>query len=380
MSKQLACKTHRLLIFVILTVLLAAYPLDSEPLGRRLYYHFYANNHFDASRQPFIIKDLPFQLTEEDYGDIMQMVDEDGRVRSASATTALSADHVATDYGHRFQNRLSWWWVPDWIRGGTVNGTVAYSSLVAQDNPEGAAAMLRVRDRVLGRMRQHQVLNHEIYGVTDGSPWAAFSVTSKPNDGGKFRWHYDAESFDEYRALFVATGGDDCGEPAVHWRDQEGVAHDLEVKSGHGYMIRGSQTFHAVYGGGCSNGSTPAMRHMVGFQLSRIPNRSPMPLCSLMLAYSAHVNWAWANTAMMTIRTAPLLWSGSSALLCTLVLVVAARLFSADLYDVSLLSWLTPAERVLLIRDQPRVTAGYYPDDDKVVCSSSCRYEDTSCD
>lgn len=329
-----------LLVAPAVVLLLAAYPLDSEPLGRRLYYHFYANNHFDTSRQPFIVKDLPFQLTGEDYADIMHIVDEHGRVRSTSATSALTADHVATDYGHYFRNRVSWWWVPDWIRGGTVNGTVAYSSFVSQDNPEGAAAMLRVRDRVLERMRQHQVLDHEIYGVTDDSPWAAFSVTSRPNERGTFRWHYDAESFDEYRALFVATGGDDCGEPAVHWRDQDGVVHDLQVKTGHGYMIRGSQTFHAVYAGGCSNSSRPALRHMVGFQLSRVPNRSPMPLCALMLATSAQANWIWHRVAMMIVHNVSALWSGGScALLCTSVLLLTARIFSADLYDVSIQSY-----------------------------------------
>jgi len=133
-----------------------------------------------------------------------------------------------------------------------VNGTTAYSSLVAWDNPSGAEAMLRVRDRVIARLAQHPgVLSTitstapadgpRLYGVDARAPWAAFSVISQPARDGAFRWHYDAESGDEYRALFVARGGDDCGEPAVHYRGADGAVHHLIVKTGHGYLIRGSQ-------------------------------------------------------------------------------------------------------------------------------------------
>lgn len=133
-----------------------------------------------------------------------------------------------------------------------MNGTTAYSSLVAWDNSSRAEAMLRVCDRVIERLAQHLGLLSTItftasadaprlYGVDARTPWAAFSVTSQPAREGAFRWHYDAESSDEYRALFVACGGDDCGEPAVHFRGADGAVHHLSVKTGHGYLIRGSQ-------------------------------------------------------------------------------------------------------------------------------------------
>ena len=172
------------------------------------------------------------------------MVDPDGRVHSISAGSAVSADHVATDF--------TWQWVPSSWRGGTVNGTTAYASFIQRDNPQGALAMLRVRDRVVARINEHKVLDHDVYGVEESVPWAAFSITSEPSRLGEFRWHYDAESSAEYRALFVARGGDDCDAPAVHYRNSNGDIQNLSVKTGHGYLIRGSQTFHAVYGGGCA--------------------------------------------------------------------------------------------------------------------------------
>merc|ERR1719231_793774 len=106
--------------------------------------------------------------------------------------------------------------------------------------------MRRVRDRVVQRLNASAVLPHGVYVTADEVPWSAFSVTSYPSEHGRFEWHYDAESPLEYRALFVAAGGDDCGEPAVHWRKKDGKVQDLSVPTGHGYLIRGSQTFHSV--------------------------------------------------------------------------------------------------------------------------------------
>ena len=73
------------------------------------------------------------------------MVDPDGRVHSISAGSAVSADHVATDF--------TWQWVPSSWRGGTVNGTTAYASFIQRDNPQGALAMLRVPDEALACAR-----------------------------------------------------------------------------------------------------------------------------------------------------------------------------------------------------------------------------------
>lgn len=271
-------------MLAVATVL--AYPLDGQCVARRLMYHFYLNNHYDPQRKPFVIEDLPFQLTAQDRDDLLHMVDENGIVRSVSSVSAMSADHVVSDWGS------DWFWVPSFLRGGTVNGTAAYSSFIERDNPVGSAKMLSVRDRVVQRMREHNVLDHTIYGVNKESPWAAFSVTSRPFAHGDFRWHYDAESEHEYRALFVVRGGDDCGRPAVHYRDENGTVRDVQVKTGHGYLIRGSQTFHAVYGG-CppsTNSSLANVRHMVGFQLSQRQGRSPMPVCAIMLNASAQLN------------------------------------------------------------------------------------------
>jgi hypothetical protein len=146
---------------------------------------------------------------------------------------------------------------------------------VAWDNLPGAGAMLRVRDRVVERLALHRITTlgargplgnpaatadattldtpagaddaddgfggGRLFGVDARTPWAAFSVTSQPSRRGAFSWHYDAESGDEYRALFVARGGDDCGAPSVHYRAADGAVRHLAVKTGHGYLIRGSQ-------------------------------------------------------------------------------------------------------------------------------------------
>ena len=263
----------QLLLVVILSIGVATYELDGEPLTKRAYYHFYANNIYDPDRQPFVVEELPFALTAADYADVALMVSETGKI---SSSTASSAESVA--------------WLPEFIKAGTVNGTVAYSAYVGRDNPGGAAAMLRVRDRVVGQLAQHSiggVGRSELHPVQDSVPWAAFSVTSAPSAAGSFRWHYDAESSAEYRALFVARGGDDCGAASVHYRDAGGAVRDIAIKTGKGYMVRGSQTFHAVYGGGCAG---KPIRHMVGFQLSTIENRRPRPLCAMLLDAGARLS------------------------------------------------------------------------------------------
>ena len=56
-----------------LVALVVSFPLDSQPVAQRLYYHFHANNHFDPARKPLVVPDLPFQLTDDDYADILQV-------------------------------------------------------------------------------------------------------------------------------------------------------------------------------------------------------------------------------------------------------------------------------------------------------------------
>ena len=250
-------------------------PLDGELLGSRIYYHFRANNVYDDTRQPVVIPQLPYRLISTDMEDILQMVDEEGHVRSKSATNAL------IKYDPEFMKEL--------LLGGTVNGTVAYATFVKKDNPEGGSAMLRVRDRVLGQLNNASVGLPRLYPVDERTPWAAFSVTSQPSEKGSFQWHYDAESPNEYRALYVAMGGDDCGEAAVKYQTKDGT-FELPVETGMGYLIRGSTTFHAVKGGGCpSTPGKPWVRHLIGFQFTTVPGRRPMSLCALLLQMNA---WA----------------------------------------------------------------------------------------
>jgi hypothetical protein len=49
---------------------------------------------------------------------------------------------------------------------------VAYASQIKRDNPEGAAAMFRVRDRVVKRLVDSKALPHMVYGVNETVPWA----------------------------------------------------------------------------------------------------------------------------------------------------------------------------------------------------------------
>ena len=93
---------------VALGGMLGAFPLDGEFMAKRLYFHFYANNKYDLSRTPFVVSELPFTLTEEDYRDIFEMVDEFGNVATGTAVQGATADHVATAF--------SWSWVPQWAR------------------------------------------------------------------------------------------------------------------------------------------------------------------------------------------------------------------------------------------------------------------------
>merc|ERR1711988_1837870 len=172
-------------------------PLDGELMARRVYYHFMANNMFDPARQPVVVPSLPYRLTSQDMADVLTMVDQDGNVRSATASNAATATRFL-----RYVPGFSW------LLGGTVNGTVAYASFIEAYNPAGAAAMRRVRDRVLSNLNNASVGLPFLYPVDDRSQWAAFSVTSQPSRSGSFQWHYDAESKDEYRALYVARGGD----------------------------------------------------------------------------------------------------------------------------------------------------------------------------
>jgi hypothetical protein len=285
-AKPLGSKTwwSWLLSWFVVPLAILFMPLDGEFVGKRLFYHFYLNGIYDPDRDSFVIRELPFTLTQEDIADLMLMVDEYGNVRSNTSTTAL--------LGFQDYEAL----IPETLKKSVVNGTVAYASQVQRDNPTGAAGMFRVRDRVVERLRAADVMPAEVFGVDGRSAWAAFSVTSMPSVEGSFDWHYDAESPKEYRALFVVHGGDDCGDASVHYYDKNGTIQDNIVKTGHGYLIRGSQTFHSVYNGGCpTEGGTVPFRHMVGFQVSEIPDRWPKPFCYLMLEASATVNQLWVR-------------------------------------------------------------------------------------
>lgn len=260
--------------------------LDGELIASRFYYHFVGNNVFDPAREPVVVPELPYMLSPADLKEVLQMVDAKGRVHSTTAGADIP----------RFLQRLPKF-VKQLVLGGTVDGTVAYATFVQKDNPEGAAAMLRVRDRVLSSLNNASLGLPTLYPVDERAPWAAFSVTSNPSVKGSFQWHYDAESPNEYRALYVAQGGDDCGVAAVKYQTREGV-FELPVRTGMGYLIRGSTTFHAVKGGGCpGTAEAPWIRHLIGFQFTTVPGRRPMPLCALLLQIQS---WSYELRSYVT--------------------------------------------------------------------------------
>lgn len=316
-------KTAKATWFGLLLPLALLCPLDGEPLGKRAYYHFYLNAHYDPARESFVVPELPFRLTGEDVADLMLMVDEHGHVRTRTATTSLGSSRFA----HLEQ------YVPETVKKAIVNGTVAYASQVQRDNPAGAAAMFRVRDRVVERLRASGVMPGEVYGVDDRSLWSAFSVTSIPSAEGSFEWHYDAESRAEYRALFIVHGGDDCGNASVHYMNTSGHVADLAVRTGSGYLIRGSQTFHAVYHGGCPtpDGSLP-FRHMVGFQVSETPHRWPKPLCWALLQLTSSATEVW-----FAVWSAATMWTSDDLIVGVATAVAAvgvALMIGSDLLQL----------------------------------------------
>lgn len=229
-------------------------------LGHRLYYHFYLNNYHDPSRETFVIERFPFNISE--------IVDVPALIKAHSE-------------------------VPGWEKTaraffmGITDGNNIYAPFIKELQPSKYEMIMSPRATIADLVSDYVVKEKgiKLYPVDVDSAWSVFSISSTPSRNEGFAYHYDAESANEYRALFVVSGGDDCGEPSVHYLDANHTQQSISIPTGFGYMIRGSQTFHAVNGGGCGNST----RVLYGMQFSTKPNNKAVSLCTYLLMAQAMI-------------------------------------------------------------------------------------------
>lgn len=106
------------------------------------------------------------------------------------------------------------------------------------------------------------------------SMWNAF-VLKYTGTAGSFGWHYDSEDHEDVRVLVCVTATPTCG--TLQYRDEKGEVKTLQLQEGHGYMLRGSTTFHRVTPNHADNDS----RVMLGFHFTRSPEKITRNLCYL---------------------------------------------------------------------------------------------------
>ena len=281
-------------VFAVMLSLLI--PIDGMMLGTRIYYHFVANEHFQPSREPLVMPSFPFNASQLiDVESILRLHDRlDGGERPEFEVelTDRTLGKISTmSDGHNLYLPFTKRWHGD---------------------PDAYDALNRARKQLIEPVQDHvlQELGLRVYPVTEASVWSAFTIQSRttPNSiDPSFGLHYDAEPPNAFRAIFVISGGDDCDMPSVRYQDKEGQFHNITVRTGDGYFIRGSETRHGVQGGGCNfqdssvlsssdDPSFPASpfpkkkkvpRVILGLQFSTLPNQTPVSLCSHMLAMQA---------------------------------------------------------------------------------------------
>ena len=278
---------YYLQISVVAMMLSLLVPIDGMMLGTRIYYHFFANEYFQPSREPLVMPSFPFNAS--------QLIDVESILLLHDRLNGGERPEFEVELTDRTLGKIST----------MSDGHNLYLPFTKRwhGDPDAYDALDQARKQLIEPVQDHVLkeLGLRVYPVTEASVWSAFTIQSTTTPDSidpSFGLHYDAEPSNAFRAIFVISGGDDCDMPSVRYQDKDGQFHNITVRTGDGYFIRGSETRHGVQGGGCNFQDDPSLptstfrkekkpRVILGLQFSTLPNQTPVSLCSHMLAMQA---------------------------------------------------------------------------------------------